>query len=551
MSCLIGFGRWNPYYYYILISMLTKLIKEDILGVGTELPLIQNLELGITHHPIMTLLLGYSSDLIISSIIILYMFIKKSKEIEEKENLSRKNSPSGDFSIGINDTKDFLNINDDQTRDENKKIENSRTDSNIKFELIHNDLTEMKIEIIKKNSFKFIIISAVLILIKEIFIKLIYSTNEIFDYYFLNLVMVALILRYFLKEKIYNHQILAIISVIVISGSFLIGCIFVSEDSEKDNKYNLSFSFQNKTYLIFILIFLYIVISISFCTGIIFQKNLMQLKFVSYSKILFWKGAIGVFFCILGLIISSTVECENHMPMPPPPHHDHNDDGQHHHRPPFPPPPHIKNNSMFEIFVSDDPYNNKTYFDNFMSYFAHLSKNFGKPNSKRNDTKNDNDDEDITENIIKEIFILLGYFILHFISELSLILVNKFLTPLHYLITESLYNLFHFPFEILARHIFEQNHTEFSDDEIQNDYKKVYIIFSKNRTTLILELIAVFFELLGYLIYMEIIQLNFCGLSKNVEKNIQERAKIEDSIDNFSESDYNINDFDNDESNKS
>ena len=183
MSCLIGFGRWNPYYYYILVSMLTRLIKEDILGVGTDIPIIPNLRLGITHHPIMILLLGYSSDLIISSIIILFMYIKKSKEIEEKENLSRKNSPNADFSIGISDTKDSFNINDDQTKDDNKKIENSRADSNIKFELIHNDLTEMKIEIIKKNSFKFIIISAVLIIIKEIFIELIYSSNDIFNYY--------------------------------------------------------------------------------------------------------------------------------------------------------------------------------------------------------------------------------------------------------------------------------------------------------------------------------------------------------------------------------
>ena len=144
MSCLIGFGRWNPYYYYILISMLTRLIKEDILGVGIDVPIITDLRLGITHHPIMILLLGYSSDLIISSIMILYMYIKKSKEIEEKENLSRKNSPNADFSIGICNTKESLIINDDQINEDNKKIESSRTDANIKFELIHNDLAEMK-----------------------------------------------------------------------------------------------------------------------------------------------------------------------------------------------------------------------------------------------------------------------------------------------------------------------------------------------------------------------------------------------------------------------
>ena len=523
MSCLIGFGRWNPYYYYILISMLTRLIKEDILGVGIDMPIIKDLRLGITHHPIMILLLGYSSDLIISSIMILYMFIKKSKEIEEKENLSRKNSPGADFSIGINYTKDSLNINDDQTKDENKKIENSRTDSNIKFELIHNDLAEMKIEIIKKNSFKFIIISACLILIKEIFIELIYSSNDIFNYYFLNLVVVTLILRFFLKEKIYNHQILAIISVILISGSFLIGCIFVIQKYEKDNDYNLSFNFQNKEYLIFILIIVYIIISISFCTGIILQKNIMQIKFVSYSKILFWKGLIGVSLCIIGLIISSNVECQNHMP--PPPHHGRSPPGDKNHHGPRYKKRYNTNDSMFDVFVCTDLdfYNNKTYFDNFISYFAHFSEDFHK--FVLNTTNNNN--ENITDNIIKEVFVLLGYFILHFISELSLILVNKFLTPIHYLITESLYNLFHIPYIIITKDYYENHPDDPFIQEIEENQENLNNNFTKNITTRILKLVAVFFELLGYLIYMEIIQLNFCGLSRNVAKNIEERAKIE------------------------
>ena len=112
---------------------------------------------------------------------------------------------------------------------------------------------------------------------------------------------------------------------------------------------------------------------------------------------------------------------------------------------------------MFDFFVCTDHdiINNKTYFDNFISYFAHFSGDFHK--SKPNNTNNDNEGNS-TKTIVGEVFILLGYFILHFISELSLILVNKFLTPIHYLITESLYNLFHIPFEILARYIFLEKH---------------------------------------------------------------------------------------------
>ena len=53
MVILIGFGRWNKYYYYILISAFTRFIKEDILGLGTDYPIIT--EVKLYYHPIMTL----------------------------------------------------------------------------------------------------------------------------------------------------------------------------------------------------------------------------------------------------------------------------------------------------------------------------------------------------------------------------------------------------------------------------------------------------------------------------------------------------------------
>ena len=100
----------------------------------------------------------------------------------------------------------------------------------------------------------------------------------------------------------------------MISGSCLISCIFIGNNesyNDNDNTSSIFFLYKNKVYIIFILIIVYIIISISFCTGIILQKNIMQLNFVSSQKILFWKGLIGVGLCILGLIISSTVPCNN------------------------------------------------------------------------------------------------------------------------------------------------------------------------------------------------------------------------------------------------
>lgn len=44
---------------------------------------------------------------------------------------------------------------------------------------------------------------------------------------------------------------------------------------------------------------------------------------------------------------------------------------------------------------------------------------------------------------------------------------------------------------------------------------------------MILKFVAAIFEFLGYMIYMEIIQLNFCGLNRDISKNIKKRAKLD------------------------
>ena len=142
---------------------------------------------------------------------------------------------------------------------------------------------------------------------------------------------------------------------------------------------------------------------------------------------------------------------------------------------------------------------------------------------------------------------ILGYFIFHYISELYLIIVNNNLGPIYYLITESLFNLIHIPFQMIARKVKEDAMKKRYTNE-EDYYETEYNSFFKSNPTRILKLIAVFIELLGYLIYMEIIHLNFCGLNRNIAKNIDIRAKIEtlanDDLslsNNSDDEDYNIN----------
>ena len=66
----------------------------------------------------------------------------------------------------------------------------------------------------------------------------------------------------------------------------------------------------------------------------------------------------------------------------------------------------------------------------------------------------------------------------------------------------------------------------------------------------IMNIITYFFQLIGVLVFIEIIELNFCGLNRNLKKNIMFRAanevesiyNLKGEIDNESdEPDYNIN----------
>ena len=523
MCSLIEFGRWSPYYYYIIIMIIAKFIKEDILGFNEEFQPI--LELNIKDHSLMILLLGFISDFIISLLLHLYLNYKKRKKEriksinqEDTETL-KKSTSSFDNMFEFKDNKSKSSSDDG---DENNLRQDSlfKRENTLKYYLIHNDVISMELDSLSKNSFKFIVLSAFLIVLKECVTKILYSSNDIFDYYFLNIIIIAIILRIFFKKKLYKHQIFSIILVSLISGSFLISCIFVNNNTEsKENDgFRFTFTFGDKYYLIFILIIIYLCICISLCTGIIFQKNLMQLKFIPSYRLLFFKGIIGIFIITIALCISSNVPCDDKYIVPERPI---NDTGPPPHgippgpRPDYPPsdfpppsgePPEFMDEMNafmnFQIFRCFFKYNNESYFDNFIGYFNSLSK----------------------RNTIGEIFILLAYFILHFISELSLILVNKFLSPIHYLISESFYTLIHLLYQIITHHF---NDDPFNSDKKDENTGSLYNSMSQNEISRILKFLAGFFEFIGYMIFMEIIHLNFCGLNRDISKNIEKRAKLE------------------------
>ena len=516
MCSLIGLGHWTPYYYYILITDLVKFLKEDILGIGVENQIIVKLK--VVFHPIIILLIGYISDFLLS--ILLWWFfnyrerkkeeMKNSLSLENEDKLSRANTPDKFFELkeGINGKE---NIIDDDFR----KSSTIKTENTMKYYLIHNDLTS-EYDSISNYSTMIIIISSCFITIKECINRILYSSNDIFDYYFLNLIIIAIIFRCFYKKKIYKHHKFSIILVSIISGSCLISCIIISSnDNYEGNHTSFLFTYKDRIHIIFILIAIYLIVSICFCTGIIFQKNLMQSKFISSYKLLFYKGIFGIAFTTIALIITTNVPCENNdytiRPFGPPPEGGKPDGPPPDGAPPGPPPELNDTNiteHTFQLYICRDHYLNETYFDNIYSYF-------------------NNNDTIYPNNTLGEVLILIAYFFLNFISNLSIILVNKFLTPFHYLITESFYSLIHIPYQYFTRDSMDELIKKLENDYNEVTQDKLYQLFFQKDGLMFLKFAAAFFEFLGYMIYLEIIQLNFCGLNRDLSKNIKKRAKLD------------------------
>ena len=501
MGSIIGIGRWTPFYYYILVTTITKLVKDDIFfGNADKI----SFHVKISNHKIMCLLLGYISEFLFG--LLLYIFceyreykrkMKKNsiqyelgKEIKKKSimdkiveffKMTQENNDNTDVNKNKeNKNNDLENNNKNAINNEN---ENKNNVVNRKHSLIYNDLYEN----ITENAFWYIVLSCLLIDCKECLNTIIYSINDIFDYFFLNIIFITCILKYEYKQKIFRHQKLSIMIVVLVSGICLISCLFIENIVKNINgeeiKKTIIELFKGRVVTIIIFILTYSIFSLFFCYGIVMQKNLMDKKFINPCKILYFKGAIGILLSIIGLIISSNIKCRN----------DYFKE--------------IKENEEFGFVLCTSNYNGNYYYDHFFLYFSEEKK------------------------VKLEIIIIISYCIFHFFTIFSLMLINKFLSPTHCLIAESLYSLIHVPTHYLASSSYKEIINSLTDDHdkdffIPNLYNAIIQTFG----TRILKFIACFFDFIGYIIYLEIIILKFCGLNKYTRIYIEKRAKSDGRI---------------------
>ena len=211
-------------------------------------------------------------------------------------------------------------------------------------------------------------------------------------------------------------------------------------------------------------------------------KWYMDLKYISANKLLMIYGFLGTVICFITCLITTFGYCEETFSN--------------------------KKNFYDYICILNEDENNKSkptkkYFDSFSLYFGKF---------------------DFIE-IIRIFFQILFYFSNKYCS----ICIIKFFTPVHLIISFPVY--YFIQKIILIINTLIRNGTFFNDTKFNFKTEKFCLDVSGDITSFI-----------GFLVYLEIIELNFCNLNYNLRRNIIKRGNKElfDDINDY-------DDFDDDE----
>lgn len=332
----------------------------------------------------------------------------------------------------------------------------SSNSSSKKIILIHNeDFGE-----IDNSKIFYICILTIFIWVTTDQILILYGlTFKDLDFWMFEIVILSYITSKMFKIEIYNHQILALI-LNVFPVIFKIATIIISFKNAKindvDNSDKISELYiHNNKYLIGI-IFYFIPITLrSYVNAKI--KWFMDLRYISPNALLIFYGLFGAIISFIICIISTFVKCKE-----------------------------INNEISYVPDINDyickvnNTNNNGTtitefYFENFIIYFKEYSKF-----------------SNIIFEILKNIFLIIIFFFFKYFY----ILVIKYLTPVYAIFLNPIY--FFFQKIILGLN------TLIREGEFFVSQPKKYLIYK-----FYFDISGDFVSILGYLIYLEIIELKF------------------------------------------
>lgn len=314
-----------------------------------------------------------------------------------------------------------------------------------------------------------IIFIILLLIICDLLFKTFYNfTLKGLNYWMLELLFVSLISLKIFETPLYKHKIFAIMFIILFCSTLkILSIIFRIKDNEK-----LLYREYKWIIPIGIIIFNLILLLRSYVYCKI--KWILQYKCIPLFRLLVFYGFFGTCICFIISSFASSYSCA-----------DKNT---------------FQNIEFFCNITSFDNSTNTTtyYYDSYSIFFKNLWKQ----------------DKDIYINIL---FLLLFIFksSLPFFIILYLMMIINYLSPEYSICANSI----QYFFAELIDYIYFVYRYHSEETDIQYKYYKFFGTLGQ------------FFSSIGCLIYLEIIELNFCKLNENLSKNIKDRGSIEKRLD--------------------
>ena len=449
MSNCIKCGQWNSTYKFLFFLILFSLLKDLAFG-SDNVAIFQYFKLLdfelVSNCSIVRQTLCYFFSIIVAFI----LYKKESKFIDDENN----NKPVKKLDINEND-RDTTLAGD--------------------VELIHNEQTfeEYPDKYLIIIIFLWVLEESLLFVFKDVFLHL--------DFWMIELIIVHHFIKKMLKMKVYSHQRLmlwfCIVPIMLKLATIILSCIdennYINNERKegKNGKYKYSDNI-NKLKIIYIAVPWLSAFALPFYFALIIYRSyvntklkwLMDLKFVSISKIFLFYSIIGFANCLIIVVISTFFPC--YVPIG-----DKSKD----------------NYNIYDYFCKVK-YEKKKFYDNFRVYFTELFS---------------------SSECYKEIIALvfgISFFILYKFFTLKII---QQLTPVHIIFSFPIFYIFNKTYLLFLNY--------FKSSQWYLDVK-----FAKEK--LILDYCSDVVSIIGYLIYLEIIELHFCRFDYNIRRNIVYRC---------------------------
>jgi len=496
----ISLGSLNKHHIYIILSIICMNLKDIITGYNYNDSFETVISCKNNHglynkHNIINYIFCYIGTFFLS----LIFYIKETKyyrrKSEKKKNLKEE---------------------------EEKKLNDKEL---LEGKIVYLHYESRKNFIYSKNTFYIFLFVILLWIIEEHLIEIFVFLKDL-DFWALEIIITSLLNSMMFNIKIYAHHVLVyiincipiilkIVPIILsfkdegnqnyeISGTYYYEYNYTF-DNNTDNitKYNIM-NIDNMTFYIFykdklknlyviywwlvpigIIIYIFLITLRAYVNSKL--KWFMDLKYMSGNKLLMIYGLLGTFLCSIICTITTFVKCEKK---------------ENNNKNIFDYICVVDSNNNNDTSIKDNTFNNTTYFDSFTIYFTNFNP----------------------WEIIGIIFQIIFFFFNKYFS----ILIIKFFTPVHLILSVSVYYIFQKIVLIISTLIKSKIRNSFS---FFNEDNK----FNYRTEKFILDSSGDIISLFGLFIYLEILQLNFCNLNYNLRKAIIKRGSRETFSGGFEE----------------